>query len=384
MRLNPLPRIALFMPSFGDGGVGRSMVNLANGFAALGAEVSLIVNQADGVFFDRIRPGVRRIAFRGTRARDLAKELHAFLIEENPHVVMSSHERDDPIAMRVKKLLDDRDGTRFFVRVGTSLATRNSQQRGFWLSKWLQRRTLKNVLSGSDGIIANSEGSARELATFLGIPLARIAVLPNPTLTPDLAGLAEEAVHHPWLEPGQPPVILGIGRLSRIKDFPTLLRAFALLREQRPCRLIVLGQGRQRDKLLRLAEELGVADDFALPGFCKNPYAFLKRASLFALSSLREGCPNVLIEALALGLPSIATDCPNGPREILQDGRYGALVPPGDAEALAAAMADTLNHPPDAAFLREAVRAYTQENSSRAYLEAMGLVNPSMTEKIVP
>jgi glycosyltransferase involved in cell wall biosynthesis len=362
------------MPSFGDGGVGRSMVNLANGFVELGAEVSLIVNQADGVFFDRIRPEVRRIAFQSTRPRDLAKELHAFLIQENPHVVMSSHERDDPIAMRVKKLLDHRGGTRFFVRVGTSLATRDSQQRGFWLSKWLQRRALKKLFADSDGIIANSKGSAQELAEFLDIPLARIAVLPNPTLTPDLAELAEEPAHHPWLEPGHPPVILGIGRLSRIKDFSTLLRAFAIVRGQRPCRLIVLGQGRQRDKLIRLAEELGVADDFALPGFRKNPYALLKRASLFVLSSLREGCPNVLIEALALGIPAVATDCPNGPREILQNGRYGALVPPGDAEALAAAMADTLNNPADRAFLREAVHAYTQENSSRAYLEVLGLL----------
>jgi glycosyltransferase involved in cell wall biosynthesis len=166
---------------------------------------------------------------------------------------------------------------------------------------------------------------------------------------------------------------MALGRLARVKDYPTLIRAFAQLRAERACRLLILGRGRQRDRLLQLATRLGVGEDVDLPGFFDNPYASLRRASLLAVSSLREGGPIVLIEALAQGIPVVSTDCPIGPREILQDGRYGRLVPPGDPAALAAAMRETLDNPPDAALLRQGAAPYTQADSCRRHLQAMGL-----------
>jgi glycosyltransferase involved in cell wall biosynthesis len=366
------PRVCLFIPSFGDGGVGRTFVHLANGFSAHGVPTALIVNQADTVFADRLNPEVERVALHGQSDLALEKDLLAYLRTNRPAVVMTGQGRDDRIALKVKKKLRD-SSIRFFLRVGTSLGARTELKHRFWWSRWLFRRRQQRLFAQSDGIIANSRDAAADLSAFLNIPLERISVLPNPTVAPDLLNFVHEPVDHPWLKPGSPPVVMGAGRLGRAKDFPTLLKAFARLRRDRVCRLMILGQGRQAEKLKSLATELGIQDDFDLPGFVDNPYAFLARASLFVLSSLWEGCPNVLIEALAVGIPAVATDCPSGPREILAEGRYGRIVAPGDAEALAEAMAATLENPPPSEFLREAVRPYTLENSSRAYLKSFGL-----------
>jgi glycosyltransferase involved in cell wall biosynthesis len=167
-------------------------------------------------------------------------------------------------------------------------------------------------------------------------------------------------------------VIIGMGRFTEQKDFATLIRAFARLRANRNCRLILLGRGRLQADYQALAEQLGVAADIAYPGFADNPYSYLARARLFVLSSAWEGSPNALTEALALGVPVVATDCPSGPRELLDGGRYGALVAVGDDAALAQAMAATLDAPPPAAGLRRAVADYTVEASARAYLAALG------------
>ena len=145
------------------------------------------------------------------------------------------------------------------------------------------------------------------------------------------------------------------------------------MHRQRPCRLLILGQGRQRERLQRLAEELGVGEAVELHGFDPNPYRFLARAGLFVLSSLWEGSPNVLTESLALGVPVVATDCPSGPSEILAGGCHGPLVPVGDVAALASAMLETLDHPRPASELRAAVAEYEWMHSARAYLEALGV-----------
>jgi glycosyltransferase involved in cell wall biosynthesis len=160
------------------------------------------------------------------------------------------------------------------------------------------------------------------------------------------------------------------------KNFSLLLAAFARLRAQRPARLLILGEGRERLRLEAAAHELGIDADVALPGHVDNPYAAFSRASLFVLSSDWEGLPTVLIEALACGCPVVSTDCPSGPAEILERGRYGSLVPVGDAVALAHAMARTLDQPPAPETLRLRSEAFTLERSAGRYLDLLdGLCN---------
>ncbi|WP_258868042.1 glycosyltransferase [Alkalilimnicola ehrlichii] len=232
---------------------------------------------------------------------------------------------------------------------------------------------MRQLCRQADGLIAVSAGVADSISAISGIPATRIAVAPNPVISPDLYAQASKAPSHRWLQEGDSPVIVGMGGLRKQKDFATLIRAFAQLRAHKPCRLLIIGQGRQQGRLQALAYELGVAEDVDLPGFVERPYADLSRATVFALSSLWEGSPNALTEAMALGVPVVATDCPSGPRELLDNGRYGPLVPPADPQAMAAALDHCLTSPLPAHRLRAAVQAYTVDNSAHRYLQLLGL-----------
>jgi glycosyltransferase involved in cell wall biosynthesis len=224
-----------------------------------------------------------------------------------------------------------------------------------------------------DHIVAVSEGVASDTLAITGLPAERISVIRNPVITKCLLEKSREPVGHPWFNEGGAPVILGAGRLTRQKDFPTLIRAFAHVRAQRDARLVILGEGRLRGELEKLAAELGLSGCVSLPGYAANPYAYMAKASLFVLSSAWEGSPNVLTEALALGVPVVSTDCPSGPREILQGGRYGALIPVGAHRQLGEAMLATLERPHESSLLREAAAEYNANLSARRYLEVLGL-----------
>ena len=178
-----------------------------------------------------------------------------------------------------------------------------------------------------------------------GLSRQQVCVICNPVVTPEIFSKAQEPVDHPWFAPGQPPVVLGAGRLTIQKDFPTLIRAFALVRAQRRARLMILGEGEERPKLEALVRELGLEEDMALPGFAGNLYAYMARAAVFVLSSRWEGFGNVLVEAMALGTPVVSTDCPSGPAEILERGKWGKLVPVGDIVALSAGVVAELDNP---------------------------------------
>jgi len=196
--------------------------------------------------------------------------------------------------------------------------------------------------------VAVSRGVADDLARLTGLPREKIQVIYNPVVTPELFVKAEEPLGHPWFAAGEPPVILGVGRLHEAKDFQTLIRAFALVRKKRVARLVILGEGEERPKLEALVRELGLEEEVALPGFVDNPFKYMKRAGVFVLSSQWEGFGNVLVEAMACGTPVVSTACPSGPEEILENGRWGRLVSVGDVDALAEAIILTLddkNHP---------------------------------------
>jgi glycosyltransferase involved in cell wall biosynthesis len=223
----------------------------------------------------------------------------------------------------------------------------------------------------ADMIVAVSEGVREDIAALTGLDHKRIIVIPNPVVTPELLAQADKPLIHPWFQAAEPPVILGVGRLTRQKDFPTLLQAFAEVRKRISCRLVVLGEGRDRNKLEALASTLGIENDIALPGFVANPYPYMVNARVFVLSSAWEGSPNVLTEALALGMPVVATDCPSGPREILQNGRHGRLVPPGRPGAMAKAIVEMMETPPLRQAPPEIVDLYGVKASARRYLDVM-------------
>ena len=223
----------------------------------------------------------------------------------------------------------------------------------------------------ADEIVAVSAGVADDLARVARIPRSRITVIHNPIVTDELLADARAPVDHPWFADGGPPVVLAAGRLTEQKDYPTLLRAFRHARRARELRLVILGEGEERPRLEALARELDVSGDVDFAGFVANPYAFMARASLFVLSSAWEGFGNVVVEAMACGTPVVSTDCPSGPGEILEGGRYGRLVAVGDDEELAAAMLATLEDPPRPELLRERAAAFRADEAALRYLRVI-------------
>ena len=244
---------------------------------------------------------------------------------------------------------------------------------------WRFRRQMRRKLYTSAArLVGVSRGVSDSVASTMGVARDRIRTIYNPVLTPHLQRNMTLAPEHPWVLDGGAPVILSAGRFTEQKDFSTLVRAFVLIADRRPCRLVILGEGRERKKLERLARELGLADRVSFPGWIDNPFAIMARASLFVVSSRYEGFSRVLVEALACGCPCISTDCPAGPAEILCNGRIGPLVPVGDERALASAMLRVLERRPEESVLRERAADFSVERAAAEY-EAllMDLTSPS-------
>ncbi len=204
-----------------------------------------------------------------------------------------------------------------------------------------------------------------------GIDQARVKVILNPVITPDLFQKSRVKLSHPWFLPGQPPVVLGIGRLTAEKNYKLLIEAFRLVRKRLPARLLILGEGILRPELEALIAAYGLEHDVSLPGFVENPYVYLANAALFVLSSDYEGLPTVLIEALAVGRSIISTDCQSGPREILEEGKFGSLVPVGDVDILAERMHFHLQGKFDAPNPESALHAYELDTVTRQYLRLL-------------
>lgn len=356
-------RLAIFMPSFGDGGVERMLVNLAGGLADRGVAVDFLTKSRAEPYLDQLDSRVRLVETGRSGVFDIQPFMRRYLRESRPDFVLCGKDKAGRAAVLARRL----SGVpfRLVMRPGTTVSERVAKRGA--LKRWRAYRLIRGTYRAAAAVVGNSEGVVADIAAIAGLPPERMHLIRNPVVTPGLAARAAEPLDHPWFAAGQPPVILGLGGLRTQKGFETLLAAFARVRAARPCRLLILGEGRLRGELLEQAARLGVAEDFALPGFDPNPYRYLARAALFVLSSRWEGSPNALTEALAIGTPVVAADCPSGPREILAGGEVAPLVPVDDVDALAAAMAEVLDQPGDPARRRAAAAEYSVETCAARY-----------------
>lgn len=362
-------RIACFFSTSGHSGVDRAARHLIPALARRGFAVDLLKVRRHGPDLTETPPGVRILDLGCRHTYGCLPGLVRYLRRERPRVLLADKDRVNRTALLARLLA--RVSTRLVLSSGTTisidLATRGP------LERWVQRNSMGRLYPFADQVIVTSGGVADDMAAYTGLRRDLIRVVPSPVVPEWLFSARPPRPDHPWIGHPHTPLILSAGELCARKGFDTLLRAFARLRTRRPCRLMILGRGGSREGLLRLAAQLGVADDFSLPGFVPDPYGYMAHADLFAFSSRWEGLGFVLIEALAVGTPVVSTDCPSGPREILGDGRYGPLVPVDDDAALAEAMFSTLDRPMRAETLREAARPYGVEAATDAYLDAMGL-----------
>jgi glycosyltransferase involved in cell wall biosynthesis len=355
--------IAFFLPSVVGGGAERVAVNLVQGMTSRGLAVDVVLATAKGPFLGELPPAARLINLRAGRVLKSVFPLARYIRRERPRVVVSSMSHANMAALWAARLAGRETPV---VVTEHNTMSQTAQQEGA-VERRMWPRLMRTFYPWAASVVAVSRDAADDFARTAGLPRERVEVVYNPVITPDLLTRARQSPDHPWFAAGQPAVILGVGRLTAQKDFPTLLRAFSVVRRDREVRLVILGEGPDRDALLALTRELGISDSVDLPGFRENAIAYMAASRMFVLSSAWEGLPTVLIEALAAGTQVISTDCPSGPREILQEGRLGALVPVGDAGALAAAMHALLDRPSSPTPL-EALKPFTSTAAVDHYL----------------
>mgnify|MGYP001312576641 CR=1 FL=1 len=370
MSLSPYPRISIFLASLRGGGAERVMLNVSSGLATKGYPIDLVLVEAVGDYLTEVPPNIRVIDLHSNRSVRSLPRLIRYLHRDQPPILISSLPHISLVALAAKMLA--RSNTRIIVVEHNTLSqsVRNSVSLKGRILPFLMRYCYRQ----SERIVAVSKGVANDLSTLIKHPINTIDVIYNPVVTPDILEHSYVPLAHPWFIEGEPPVILGIGRLTRAKGFSLLIRAFAKARNNQSARLMILGEGHERPSLEHLIRELDLEHDVALPGFVPNPYNFLKASRLFVLSSFWEGLPTVLIEALACGTPVISTDCPSGPREILQDGRWGTLVPVDNESALSAAIIESLQAPTPSIPV-EAWTPFTLDNSVSQYLQLINKVH---------
>ncbi len=364
--MNRLPRIAIFITDLTGGGAERNMVNLATGISALGYDVDLVVAARRGVYLNDLDARVRLVDLHAPHVMLATNKLAAYLRRERPTALLSALNQPNVVAVLAGR--QAQVGTRIVISIRNTLSVEAKNPHS--LQMRLMPLFARRYFPKADGIVTVSEGAADDLATFLGIPRDRIEAIGNPVVTPTLLAHSADQVDHPWFAENAPPVIIGVGRLTYQKNFELLLKGFAIVSKRAEARLMILGEGEDRPKLLALAQRLGIDDKLELPGFVPNPSAYLARARLFVLTSHFEGLPTVLIESLAVGTPVVSTDCPSGPREILKGGQYGTLLQSNDAEELAAAIVAELAKPKEPP-PSEAWLPYEQASVTRRYLNAL-------------
>ncbi len=368
MTIKSNDRIAFLIASHPMGGDTRVVLNLVEQFAQKNLKVDLILASAAKISSDRIPASVRTIDLqspitaRTLSALKLLPRLIQYLKREKPNVLVSNLVFTNAIVVLAKRLAFSPVKLILVEHLALSSNASNAPHSRFIL------RLMRLFYPMADAIVSVSAAMAKQLQTELHLD-RKLTVIYNPVVDDALYHRAQAALDHAWLQPNQPPVFLGVGRFADQKDFETLIRAFALLRDRMPARLIILGEGTLRGRLEALIKELGIEAEVQLPGFVSNPYAYMRGASTFVLSSRWEALPTVLIEAMACGCQLVATDCPFGAREILDSGAVGQLVPIADPIALCDAMAQSIHTPISREILQQQAKQFSVDRAASAYFE---------------
>jgi glycosyltransferase involved in cell wall biosynthesis len=349
-------RILFFVDTLG-GGVTRVVVNLIRHLdPALFRPSLAVVRHREGHLVD-VPKEVPVHIFDKRHVRQATFGLARLLRQTRPALLLSAQDHLNVVALLAQRLSGEATKTVASVHTTPVMAFRANP--GI-KNRVLIPVTMRLLYPTADGIHAVSQGAADGLADVAAIPSDAVKVIHNPIVDERIEVQSQEAVTHRWFsEPA--PVIVSVGRLSEEKGYPYLLKAVARILPQRPVKLVMVGEGPQRAELETLARELGIAESVDLIGYRENPYKYLARSQVFVLSSLWEGLPAVLVEAMACGAPVVATDCRSGPGEIITNDREGLLVPPADAEALADSILKVLSDATLADTMRGAGKARAQD-----------------------
>lgn len=362
-----MTKVSLFVPDLEGGGAERMMVHLANEFSLKSLAVDLVLAESKGHNLFKVEKSVHIVDLNTPFSNPLIIfKLASYLRNVRPTALLTAMTYPNIAGLLAGKIA--RVSTRIVISERTTLTVQSGNIKS--LRECLKPAVAKRLYRFADHIVAISDGVAENLHSNIGIRRDKITTIYNPVVTPELLQ-PHSKPDHPWFANTQSPIILAAGRFVAAKDFSTLIKAFAEVKKQRDARLIILGEGPQRKILTDLIAQLNLMDSISLPGFVQNPACYMQHASLFVLSSRWEGFGNVLVEALACGCPVVSTNCPSGPEEILDSGKYGKLVLVGDPHALANAILSTLDKPPAAEILHHRAMQFTAEKSAENYLKIL-------------
>jgi glycosyltransferase involved in cell wall biosynthesis len=360
--------IAFFLVNLDGGGAEKVMLTLAGGFAEKGFKVDLVLVKLEGEYLSLISPKVRVINLARSRLIASLLPLIQYLKQNQPKVLISALE--DPNTLSIIAKILARVSTRLIITVHNPLSL---NQQSNQLKRKLTPFFVRWLFPFADEIVSVSQGVADGIARISRLPPKNIKVIYNPIFMPNLIEKINEPIDFNLLIKEEVSFVLGIGRLSKEKDFSTLINAFAIVQKQYPLELIILGQGPELSNLQLLVKKLNLVDKVAFLGFVNNPYPYMAKAKMLVMTSVLEGFGNVLVEGMIVGTPVVSTDCESGPSEILANGKYGHLVDIGDIQGLAIAMIDTLKNPLDPEFLKKRGREFSLEAALTKYQQLFNL-----------
>ncbi len=366
------PDIAIFIHSLGGGGAERVAVTLCNALAENNKRVHLVILDRKGVYWNMLSPKVEIFDLNRPRMRNALFPLMRYLRTHRPATLLCFLSMANVTGI-IANLLALKP-SRVIVNERAVYSSYENTHKGPFK---LLYRLLPLLYHFANHMICVSQGVANDLQPLVSLPPHKVSVIYNPTIRDELHTLKTAPVEHSWFNSDH-PVILSAGRLESEKNYSLLIEAFAEVRKTHKAKLVILGDGPEREQLQRLIDNLGITQDVDMPGFQNNPYAYMAKATAFIMCSDSEGLPNALIEALACGCPVVATDCPGGMREIIADQRYGLLVPKGNPAQLAKAINTILKDPIHAraqvsAFHNEQLYRFTPETVIPQYKEVLGL-----------
>ena len=358
------PKITFVLPSLRGGGAERVVLNIIRELERKSHSIDLVLVEASGEFLDDVPSTITIINLGAKRTYRSIFHLIKYLSTHKPQIVFPSLPHISVVTL-VARFLSNSKCVVIPIEHNTlsQSALHATTFRGRLLPYF-----MRIAYRLADHIIAVSAGVGNDLVTMVGINRSHLSIIYNPVISQKLIESSYEAPDHPWFVNSKYPVILGAGRFTPAKGFDVLINAFALLRKSRPARLILIGDGPERESLETQIVSHGLETDVSMPGFVSNPYVYFRQSSIFVLSSIWEGLPTVLVEALACGTRIISTDCPSGPKEILENGRWGVLVPVGDIASLAKQMSTLLDQPKPKSFPTSWSK-FTVDNSAKAYEE---------------
>lgn len=334
-------RLCFFAANLEGGGAERVISMLATHYSTQeNCEVDLILLQSTGPYLANIPDSVNIKILNCHKSSYALPKLIKYLRTYTPEVLFTSHIHISTVALLAARLAQVK--TRIIIRQPTMLLPKYSKVS---FSTVIRKKLFLKLAKSADTVIVSSKAMQDEFLALSDIDSDKVVTIYNPLPINNIKQKSHEQVDHPWYHEHSYPVILSVGRLVTVKDFATLIKAFGIVNRKTPCRLMILGEGLLRSELQTLINSLDLQESVELAGFSSNPFKYMRQSNVYVLSSLWEGFPNSLVEAMACNVPIVATNCEGGTSEILDSGNLGKLVPVRNEAAMAKAILESLEHP---------------------------------------